>query len=136
MKNVDFMGNGQFEGDVARRIQANGGRMDPGSMRPWVDSRGRSFITVFKGGDPKSPTSYQNVPIQTNGTLQRDEWKQLDQAVLGAARSRLGGIADLRANNLVMNLGNAMGTTVFEYHDINDAYLFPDSEVTWALEIG
>jgi len=22
-----------------------------------------------------------------------------------------------------------------EYHDINDAYLFPDSEVTWALEI-
>jgi uncharacterized linocin/CFP29 family protein len=36
------------------------------------------------------------------------------------SRYRLGGVEDLRANGLVYNLGNAMGTTVLEWHDIND----------------
>ena len=118
---VDFVANGNYEGEVASRIQANGNRLDPGTMRPWVGNDGRTYITVFKGGDPASPSSYQSHPIQANGTLRREEWMQLDNAVLAASRFRLGGIDDLRSNNLVLNLGNAMGTTVFEYHDINDA---------------
>ncbi len=55
------------------------------------------------------------------GTLRRDEWKQLDDAVLAISRQRLGGIEDLVSNGLVFGLGNAMGTTVLEYHDISDA---------------
>lgn len=117
---VDFLGNGQAQGVLAQQLVANG-RMDPGSMRPFVGSDGRSYITLYKGGDPESPSSYQSVPIQTNGTLRRDEWKQLDDAILAASRYRLGGIDDLVSNGLTFNLGNAMGTTVLEYHDINDA---------------
>jgi uncharacterized linocin/CFP29 family protein len=37
------------------------------------------------------------------------------------SRARLGGIEDLTAKNLVYNLGNAMGTTVLEWHDVNEA---------------
>jgi uncharacterized linocin/CFP29 family protein len=118
--NIDFIGQGRAEGAVASRF-ASEGRLDPGAMRPFVAEDGRTYTTLYKGGDPKSPASYQNVPIQTNGTLRRDEWKQLDAAILDISRNRLGGIDDLRSNGLVFNLGNAMGTTVLEYHDISDA---------------
>jgi len=121
--NMDFIGgNGQSEGDLAGRLLSQG-RLDPGTMRPYIGKDNRTYVTMYKGGDPKSPASYQSVPLQTNtGTLRRDEWKQLDDAVLAVSRQRLGGIEDLRANGLVYNLGNAMGTTVLEYHDINDAF--------------
>jgi len=118
---VDFIGRGQAEGELAARLLQQG-RLDPGSMRPYVGRDGRTYVTVYKGnGDPKKLTSYQSVPIQTNGTLRRDEWKQLDDAVLAISRQRLGGIEDLVSNGLVFGLGNAMGTTVLEYHDISDA---------------
>jgi hypothetical protein len=78
-------------------------------------------MTVFKGGDPKSISSYITQPINANATLRRDEWKQLDQAVMDVSRYRLGGIQDLIDNGLTYNLGNAMGTTVLEWHDVSDA---------------
>jgi uncharacterized linocin/CFP29 family protein len=118
--NIDFIGQGRTEGDVAA-LFASQGRLDPGSMRPFVGQDGRTYATLYKGGDPKLPQSYQSVPLQTNGTLRRDEWKQLDDAILGISRNRLGGIDDLVSNGLVFSLGNAMGTTVLEYHDISDA---------------
>lgn len=118
--NVDLIGNGSAQGEVATQLMANG-RLDPGSMRPYIGTDGKTYVTLYKGGDPESPSSYQPVPLQTNGTLRRDEWKQLDDAILATSRQRLGGIDDLRSNGLVFNLGNAMGTTVLEYHDVNDA---------------
>ncbi len=118
---VDFLSNnGAVQGELAAQILARG-RLDPGSMRPYVHDDGRTYVTLYKGGDPTSLSSYQAIPIQTNGTLRRDEWKQLDDAVLLISRQRLGGIDDLRSNGLVFNLGNAMGTTVLEYHDMSDA---------------
>lgn len=118
--NMDFIGANSAEGAFAQRILTQG-RLDPNAMRPWIGDDGRTYITVFKGGDPKALASYSNVPINYTGTLRRDEWKQLDDAVLAVSRQRLGGFDDLAANNLVFNLGNAMGTTVLEYHDISDA---------------
>lgn len=117
---VDFIGNGgNVQGELANYLLTNG-RLDPGQMRPYIGSDGRAYITVYKGGDPSKPQSYQAVPV-THATLRRDEWKQLDEAVLKIAEQRLGGIQDLIDNNLVYNLGNAMGTTVLEWHDVSDA---------------
>jgi len=116
---VDLMGGGQALGDVASQLQSNG-RLDIGSKRPYIGNDGRAYITSYKGGDPKKATSYATVPINTNATLRRDEWKELDAALMLATRYRLGGIADLTAKGLVYNLGNAMGTTVLEWHDVND----------------
>lgn len=121
--NVDFLGNGGGLGQVANALMSNG-QLNLGKMRPYFDSKGRVCMTVYAGGDPKKPTSWKTItnPLNVNATLRRDEWKQLDEALIGVARTRLNGVADLEANGLVYNLGNAMGTTVLEYHKIGDAF--------------
>jgi hypothetical protein len=118
--NVDFMANGQAEGEVAAVLSTNG-RLDPGSMRPYIGKDGKTYITVYKGGNPKETSSYHTQLVNTSGTLRRDEWKFLDDAVMGIAETRLNGIADLISRGLTYNLGNAMGTTVLESHDVGDA---------------
>jgi len=118
--NVDMIGrNGLVQGEMASYILTHK-RLDPGMMRPFIANDGRAYCTVYKGKayDPKKVSSYQQVPVNY-ATLRRDEWKELDAAVLEASQIRLGGIADLVSNNLVYNLGNAMGTTVLEWHDIS-----------------
>lgn len=119
MVNMDLIGNGKAIGEVANVFVAQS-RLDIGAMRPFIGRDGRAYISIYSGGDPTKPENYHT--IQANAaTLRRDEWKQLDDAVLMAAQSRLTGIQDLIDNGLVYNLGNAMGTTVLEWHDISDA---------------
>ncbi len=118
--NVDLLGHGIGQGVMANYMLQNG-KMDPGVLRPFVAEDNRAYIAVFTGGDPKDPANYKAVPFQANATLRRDEWKRLDDAVMMIAESRLGGVADLIANGLVYPLGNAMGTTVLETHDVSDA---------------
>jgi len=120
MAQVDYIGKGSAQGELAALLVQQG-KLDPGRMRPFIGSDGGTYITIHKGGDPLLPANYVTERIQANGTLRRDEWKQLDEALLGISEFRLGGIDDLIAHNLVFNLGNAMGTTVLEYHDISDA---------------
>jgi len=118
--NVDLIGGGQAQGLVANQI-ANNGSLNIGKMRPYIDQNGRACATFYMGGDPKKKESYKTVVLNTNATLRRDEWKTLDDAILEVSRQRLGGIEDLNASNLTYNLGNAMGTTVLEWHDISDS---------------
>jgi len=115
---VDLMFNGQAQGDVANQFMG-AGRLDVGALRPFVEN-GKSYISMYKGGNPKDPNNYVVVPMNTNATLRRDEWKQLDKALMETAKYRLGGIDDLVANGLTYDLGNAMGTTVLEWHDVGD----------------
>ena len=118
---MDFIGQkGQVQGELVQQLLSEG-QLDPGQMRPFIGKNGRAYVTVYKGGDPFEESSYQAVPIQGNATLRRDEWKELDDAVLAISEKRLGGIQDLISNGLVYNLGNAMASTVLEYHDISDA---------------
>jgi len=118
--NVDFVGRDGGQGAIANYM-AEQGKLDPGSLRPFIGDDGKTYVTIYKGGDLNKPSNYQTSPILTNGTLRRDEWKQLDEAILEISRQRLGGVQDLIDNGLVYTLGNAMGTTVLEYHDVSDA---------------
>lgn len=118
--NVDLIGNGQSQGQVAR-MMANNGKLDIGRMRPFIDQYGRSCVTVYMGGNPKKKESWRTMVVNAGATLRREEWKALDEAIMEPSRARLGGIEDLTAKNLVYNLGNAMGTTVLEWHDVNEA---------------
>ena len=54
--------------------------------------------------------------LRTNGLLREDEWKALDTTVVGVARKRLAGIADLRARNLTHNLGG-LGVLTSEWEN-------------------
>lgn len=122
--NIDFINPAGGQGPVASRI--HGRRLDSGVMRPWLGDDGRTYVTVYKGGDPRKASSYQVLPGDQAGlaayaTLRRSEWEQLDEAVQKISEGRLGGIQDLRDKGLIYNLGNAMATTVLEYHDMSDA---------------
>lgn len=107
------------------KVSVNTGGLNVGRMRPYLGDDGKIYVTTYTGGDPKKPTSYKEVcinhfPMTTNATLRRDEWKQLDEKILAISRNRLGGWQDLLDNGLTYNLGNAMGTTVMEWHDMSD----------------
>ena len=119
--NIDLVrGDGQqAQGEFASQI-LNNGKINLGNMRPFVGKDGRAYATIYKGGDPKDPANYSTSQLNTNATLRRDEWKQLDEALVTAARYRLGGVQDLIDKGLTYNLGNAMGTTVLEWHDVSD----------------
>ena len=118
---IDFIGqSNEAKGDLAAFMAAKG-RLDPTTLRPFLGSDGRAYITVFKGGDPKKPDNYSTMPIQANATLRRDEWKRLDDAVLGISESRLNGIQDLITNGLTYDIGSGMNSTVLEWHDVSDA---------------
>lgn len=119
--NVDFLGPNGPQGVLASYI-AKEGRLNPGLMRPFVGRDGRSYVTIYASGDPVKKESYKTIPIQTNATLRRDEWKQMEQAVQAAATLRLTGVQDLIDNNCVMNLGNGMATTVLEWHSRSQAH--------------
>lgn len=118
---IDFIGqNNEAQGDLAAFMAAKG-RLDPTTLRPYLGKDGRAYITVFKGGDPKKPDNYAAVPIQTNATLRRDEWKRLDEAVLGISEKRIGGVQDLISAGLTYDIGSGMNSTVLEWHDVSDA---------------
>jgi uncharacterized linocin/CFP29 family protein len=65
--------------------------------------------------------------LRTNATLRKDEWKELDEAIVRAKRDRLNGIADLRSRNLVYKLKNGLGTTILEHETVSD---MRDAEMT------
>ncbi len=120
-KNVDLIGRNGSIGEVAHKLTSMS-RMDVGRMRPFLDDEtGESYISVFQGGDPAKEESYRTLQHYAGATLRRDEWKQLDEALMMVARYRLGGVEDLISKGLTFNLGNAMGTTVLEWHDVSDA---------------
>ncbi len=58
--------------------------------------------------------------LRTNDTLRKDEWLEIDRAVVQIARDRLIGVADLVSAGLTINLANGLGTTVFQWEDMSD----------------
>jgi len=119
--NLDLIGKGGTQGEVANYM-ASQGRLDPNAMRPFIAEDGKAYMTIYTGGSVTNPKNYHSVPLQTNAaTLRRDEWKQLDSALLGLKESRLGGVQDLIDAGLTYQIGNGMGSTVLEYHDVSDA---------------
>lgn len=126
--NMDFIGFNSIRGQFASKIKSSS-VLDVGLMRPFMANDGHIYKSIFTGGDPKDIKNYKNVlvlnrndELLANATLRRDEWKQLDTAILEASRLRLTGVQDLINSNLVLSLGNAMGTTVLEWHSVSEAF--------------
>lgn len=118
---MDFVLNGQGHGSVANVLMAS--NFDAGALRPYVGSDGRSYMTLNSGGQQRT--------IVTNAiaTLRKDEWIQLDKAVLKAAQARLNAVADLRAAGLQYTIPNGLSKTVLEHEaqsDIGDAVISMD----------
>lgn len=120
--NMDMLANGQ---QLVNNILGTNGGLDPGLARPYYAKNKHGiwgkYMTVCVGKDANGIEVHKSIPITTNATLRRDEWKQLDEAIIDVSRERLGGVADLITNGLVWNLQNAMGTTILEHHTVSDA---------------
>lgn len=106
---MEFIHKGQASGSTAATLLNNG--MDVSALRPWIGKDNRHYIN-------------QNgvaVPTQNaNATLRKEEWKQLDEAIIVAAKERLRIVKDLRSAGLVYNIPNGMGKTVLESQTMGD----------------
>jgi len=110
---MDFILNGQAQGSVANTLLNNG--WDVGALRPWVGNDGRHYIAQNRAGKMTAlPT-----PV-ANATLRKDEWKLLDEAVVGVAKDRLTVVGDLRSSGLTFNVPNGMSKTVLETETVSD----------------
>lgn len=132
----DYIMNGAGYGEVGEQIAAT--RFDPGLLRPYIDERGRKYCTVNTGKmvynkeAKKFEPEYEQVLVKdlvangihspvfnANTSLRKDEWIQLDQVVLRAARQRLRAWGDLSAANSFGGF-NGMAKTVLEHETMSD----------------
>lgn len=131
----------------AKQIGGSINAYDAYKLQPFLDKNGRACIKTYRGNPldhykaqqikrkeltGKSLTDSENtflksykknhdVQFVTNATLRYDEWRLLDEAIQGVVRERLVGFDDLRRNNLVRPLGNAMATTVLTHDILKDS---------------
>lgn len=119
---MNFVLNGQANGDVAGVLMAN--NFDPGALRPYMGQDGRSRIVITNAeGKP------QSIVTNSPATLRKDEWIQLDTAVIKAAKPRLTAVADLRTAGLQYTLPNGLSKTVLQHEaqsDIGEALISMD----------
>lgn len=100
-------------GGVADRLIASNG--DVRVLRPFVGNDGRSYID-HNGPDGKPSVMVTNTPA----TLRKDDWIQLDQAILRVQKNRLRVFNDLRRRGLSYTIGAGMGKTTLEHQTQSD----------------
>lgn len=105
---MDYILNGKGFGDMADILIAND--FDPGVLRPYIGKDGRSYV------NRNGKSLVTNAPA----TLLKDEWIQLDTAVIKAATPRLKFVADVRGRGLNYNIPNGMGSTVLQSQNVGD----------------
>lgn len=79
------------------------------NMAEWLKLGGKMHINAMR------PV----IGVHQNALLRKDEWEELDDAVVDVARVALNGIADLVNNGLVRPLGG-LGTTISTYEQLGD----------------
>lgn len=107
------------------------------ARRPYIASNGRhagKTVIVQNTGkkDDKGNPVYVEQPIQINAgaTLRKDEWINLEEAIIEASRERLVIVDDLVAAGLTYNVGG-LGTLISEWEtasEMTDATITMDGE--------
>lgn len=120
-----LMPGGQItmQGAPADVLMAN--NMNPNAIRPWVDAKGQSWISIVENGKLKAVRV-----ANATATLRKDDWKLLDDAILKVARPKLKAVGDLRSRGLTFNIPNGMSKTILETEksgDTNDASVSMDA---------
>lgn len=106
-------------GKSAEILLAN--NMDPGCLRPFIGKDGGSYVTLNTGEYKEDGTPITKT-IRTNAsaTLRKEDWLQVDRAMLKVALPRLQVVADLRSRGLVYTIANGMSKTMLEYEASSD----------------
>lgn len=127
--------NGRGQGAVGEAL--GGINYDPGLMQPYFNRRGQRAVTINTGRmlynnqkDVYTPERKEVLisnlmqqgiysPVFNATSLRKEEWIQLDQVVLRAARQRLRAWADLAAANSYGGF-NAMAKETLEHETMSD----------------
>ncbi len=112
-----------------------GGENDVLAKRPYIATNGRyaghAVVTVNTGQmDEGGNPVYAERPINTNATLRKDEWIDLEDQIIESARERLVIVDDLQSAGLTYNVGG-LGTIISEWEqgsEITDAEITMDGE--------
>jgi len=108
----DVIVGNQVIGDFANALHANG--FSAGRLRPWYDVNKRKCFINVNG----KAVEYSNLAM--NATLRKDEWQEIDSAVLEVAQERLVGVRDLLQAGLLKTLSQGIGATVFQWETVSD----------------
>jgi hypothetical protein len=129
----DFILNSRGYGPVAEMLDSV--RFDPGMLRPYFDRNNQPSVTINTGrwtterGERRPVREHHTIrelanngimtPVMNATTLRKEEWIQLDQVVLRAARYRLRAWQDLAAANSYGGF-NAMSKLILEHETMSD----------------
>lgn len=132
---VDFILNGEGHGSVGTTFA--GVRCDPGMLRPFIDQYGQRCVTLNTNRMVKDNRTGEMVPqfkkyriqdlrnrgidhaVWNAATLTKDQWIEIDRAVVMQPRQRLRAWSDLRASSTRGGF-NAMGRMTLEYQAMTD----------------
>ena len=115
-----FANAGLAETRAADVLLANG--MDAACLRPYRQrmSNGQEAVAVDRWDANQGKYVVQPIGTANNTTLPKDVWKQMDTAILQAARPRLKFFGDIRSAGLNYVIPNGMGKLSLEYQDQSD----------------
>lgn len=117
---VDYIQNGQGFGEVGESLA--GTRFDPSLLRPYLGKDGKKYVTLNNQKVLVSDLANAGMahPVH-NATLalRKDEWLQLDQVVVKAARQRLRAWSDLASANTYGGF-NGMSKMILEHETMSD----------------
>jgi hypothetical protein len=105
--------NGLPESLGARLLQSD---FNINTLRPWIGDDKKTYITQNVGGKDTSV-----LVNNANATLRKDEWIEIDRAVINAARPRLRFVADLRGQGLTYSVPNGLGKMILESEAMSDS---------------
>lgn len=106
-------GQGGFSAGGPVGAQLLAANMDVNVLRPYIGRDGRHYVTQV-AYNAKGELVEMAVPLNNAvATLRRDEWMQIDDVVVRAARNRLRLVADIRGAGLEYRV-NGMSKTVLE----------------------
>lgn len=133
---TDFVLNGQGHGEFASHMTEC--RFDTGLFRPFIDDDGHRYVLMDTDRQVRNSQGIMVAEkeqvrvsdLNTNGlfspianatlALRKDQWIQMDQAIVRAARKRLRAWTDLAASATFGGF-NAMNKMILEHEALSDA---------------
>lgn len=132
----DYVLNGQGHGQVGEYMSQC--RFETGLLRPWIsDKDGKKYVSIRTGrwtvNKGQRVQLIENVrvnqlgekydlecPVANSTSLRKEQWLELDQIVIKAARLRLRAWADLAAGPGTYSGFDGMAKTILEHETMSD----------------
>lgn len=117
----DAIYQGHAHGSVADRLLANG--LDFNVLRPWIDNKGRTCISVFNGmgvRDGKVVPTYKTRIVNASGTFLKDQWIQMDTRIQEVQRATPRVWSDIQGEGLRYDIPNGMQVIMLQHQTSSD----------------